>query len=238
MNGKLRNTFLLTVCIFLCGSADIGVVCRAAHPAPDLPVVELKATDESLPLILYVSGDGGYNAFSQGLLAKISSKGYGILALDARSYFWKAKTPQQLASDMASLLSNHLLNRHSQQIIVMGYSFGASVIPFMLNRFPGDLLDRVKMGVCISPGRFADFEVTLSTLLNNTKGNKNYPVVDESRKLTPLPIYFLFGQEENAETTRFFADAGVAVAVLPGNHDYGNDIGALSKKLLDIFRMK
>jgi len=234
MHRKLQSILLLYM--FLGGIAHGGGSCHATPTQQNLPVSEIKASDESLPLILYLSGDGGYNTFSQGLLAKISSKGYGILVLDASKYFWKAKTPAQLASDMALLLAKHLRNRHSQQVIVLGYSFGASVIPFMLSRLPSDVANKVERAVCISPGRFADFEVTLSTLLNNTKGNKSYPVVDESRKLTPLPVYFLFGQEEDPETTRFFIDASMHVTLLPGSHDYRNDVDALSRKLLDFFQ--
>lgn len=236
MNRKFRHMIFLPLCMLVAGMAEKGSTAAALPTEPDLPVTEVKASNESLPLILYLSGDGGYNTFSQGLVNKLSGKGYGVLILDARKYFWKAKTPQQLASDMTSLLTKYLRNRRAQQVIVMGYSFGASVVPFMLNRLPADLTNKVKAAVCISPGRFADFEVTFSTLVNNSQGNKAYPVVEESRKLSPLPIHFLFGRGEDVQTTRFFVDAGMSVVILPGNHDYGNDIDALSRKVLAFFQ--
>ncbi|SEL51281.1 AcvB/VirJ family lysyl-phosphatidylglycerol hydrolase [Parapedobacter koreensis] len=235
MNSRSHHTLFCALCIFLCNAAGARPDMLSKVPPQDLPVMEVKAANESLPLILYLSGDGGYNTFSQRLVAEISSKGYGVLVLDARNYFWKAKTPQQLAADMASLLAGRLQNPRSQQVFVVGYSFGASVIPFMLSRLPSELLAKVGMAVCISPGRFADFEVTLATLLNNSKGNEHYPVVEECRKLKTCPCYFLFGKDEDAGVTRSFIEAGMPVAVLPGSHDYRNDIGALSKKLLEIF---
>jgi len=238
MNAKLHRFCFYTACFFLCSFANLGVVCRAAAPADDLPLVEIKAADASLPLILYLSGDGGYNAFSRGLVTNISNKGYGVLVLDASKYFWSLKTPQQLASDITQLLTKHLANRTMQQVIVVGYSFGASVIPFMLTRLPHSVSEKVKMAVCISPGLFADFEVTLSTLLNKSTGNKNYPVLDECRKLGSLPCFFLFGKEENAQTTQSFIDAGTQVSVLPGSHDYRNDTGTLSRKLVALFAVK
>ncbi|MEO6932225.1 MAG: AcvB/VirJ family lysyl-phosphatidylglycerol hydrolase, partial [Chitinophagaceae bacterium] len=110
------------------------------NPAPpDLPVNIVNSTaDKSKPLIIYISGDGGWNSFSQGFTKQLASSGYPVVSLNANKYFWKKKTPAQAAADVTLLMNEYCRLWDRATVSIIGYSFGADVTPFVYNRLaPG-----------------------------------------------------------------------------------------------------
>ncbi|MET0243402.1 MAG: AcvB/VirJ family lysyl-phosphatidylglycerol hydrolase [Flavitalea sp.] len=53
--------------------------------------------------------------------------------MNAKSYFWVKKTPQQPAASLEKYLQQQLADRKNQEWIFAGYSFGADVMPFVIN---------------------------------------------------------------------------------------------------------
>src|SRR5215218_1638837 len=81
---------------------------QTAAPLASLPVNLVTSTTDSLkPLVLYISGDGGWNSFSQGFTKDLADKGYPVVSLNANKYFWKKKTPAQTALDAALLINEY-----------------------------------------------------------------------------------------------------------------------------------
>jgi len=50
----------------------------AAHAQNDLPLQYTDNSDTSKPLIVYLSGDGGMNGFSNSLIQSLNKKGYSF----------------------------------------------------------------------------------------------------------------------------------------------------------------
>src|SRR4051794_26793404 len=97
-----------------------------------LPVMEWKSASET-PFIFYISGDGGLNSFSTSLCKEINDGSYHIPALNAKSYFWDIFFKQKTAYDISAYLDNAFAARKNQQLVIAGYSFGADVVPFIIN---------------------------------------------------------------------------------------------------------
>ena len=60
----------------------------AAAQSSNLPIQVLKGSDASKPVIMYLSGDGGWNKFSTSFMSELNKHGYSIIGLNSRSYFW------------------------------------------------------------------------------------------------------------------------------------------------------
>src|SRR6185312_12738004 len=113
--------------------------------AQTLPLKEWGAPTHNKALIFYISGDGGFNRFSNELCTAINKEGFDVAAMDSKSYFWSKKTPAQTAEDISDFLSKKIARRPNQQIVLIGYSFGADVLPFVINRLPRNIVDKVKV---------------------------------------------------------------------------------------------
>ena len=189
----------------------------------------IKGSDTK-PLIIYLTGDGGMNKFSVGLTNGINSNGYSLLVLDSKSYFWKKKTPQQLANDVNSAVEAALRDHSFPGLIFMGYSFGADVTPFLVNRLTAALQAKTQQVVLLSPSAYSNFEIKLTDMFgwNSSKGADVVAEINSYSK----PMVLFFGKEENEFPQDKLNKKNKKVILLEGGHRYANDASKLTKQVL------
>src|SRR5574340_204120 len=111
MNKTIIHLVILSFALFVGPTAD----------AQSLPIKEWAGTTVN-PLVFYISGDGGFNKFSMSLCGALNKRGFDVVALNSKSYFWNKKKPEQTSSDINNYLSKKIAGRKSQEIIMIGYS--------------------------------------------------------------------------------------------------------------------
>ncbi|MEO6637288.1 MAG: AcvB/VirJ family lysyl-phosphatidylglycerol hydrolase [Ginsengibacter sp.] len=219
MNKKLLLLFMLSP--FLFSSKIVG---------QNLPIKEWAASTHDKPVIFYISGDGGFNKFSTALCQSLNKKGYDVFALNARSYFDDKKTPDQTTSDVKSYLYKKLAGRKNKQVILIGYSFGADVLPFILNRLPKNALD-VPVSFMMSSSGSTDFEIHWSDMFGgNTK--RNMDVVSEINRLSDENIVIINGSDEHDLAVNKISLKKYTHEVLPGGHHFDGDTEEITNVIL------
>ncbi len=122
-------------------------------------IITQSAVKGNLPIAFFISGDGGWTSFDQGVSDKLAEKGISVIGLDAQKYFWEEKNPQQTAKEI-SLVVEHFMQRWDKNsFVLVGYSFGACVAPFIANDFADSLKNTLKGVYCFSPDATGDFEI-------------------------------------------------------------------------------
>ena len=58
------------------------------------------------------------------------------MGVDSLRYFWSEKPPERVAADLARILRHYGEAWKAKQVALIGYSFGAGIVPFALNRLP------------------------------------------------------------------------------------------------------
>jgi type IV secretory pathway VirJ component len=192
--------------------------------AQDLHIDTLNSSDNNKPLILYMTGDGGMNAFSKSFVKQWNKHGYPIVALNIKSYLWDAKSPDKAASDITGLLRKYMRNWKRQRIVLVGYSLGADVLPFIQTRLEDDVKNQASHVVLISPSATTDFEVHL------VYGSKGQSVPAEINKLTK-PTLVIFGTSEKDVPDKSISNKNVTVIKFPGDHHYDNDLAYLVQQI-------
>ncbi len=104
------------------------------------------------------SGDGGWALLDRAVTAELAKNGLPTVGWDSLSYFWKARQPDQVALDLERVLRNYMTDWKKERIVLIGYSFGADVLPALANRLPRDLRDRVDLAVFLGLSDYAAFE--------------------------------------------------------------------------------
>lgn len=205
----------------------------------DLPLIVVPASFKSnLPLIFYVSGDGGWNDFSASFAKQLSQKGFTIIGLDARKYFWSEKTPQQATADISQSLNYYLKQFEKNNFILTGYSFGAGIVPFVASRLSEDLKLKLKSVVSLSPDLSADFEIHVSDMLGFKKDKEKYDVLAEEKKIAIYNPICFFGDKEDKPVTNAFKQAGLKTIILPGNHHYSDNYLLITTKFIEALNIK
>ncbi|WP_160713337.1 AcvB/VirJ family lysyl-phosphatidylglycerol hydrolase [Chitinophaga solisilvae] len=210
---------------------------RAQSPVSSLPVqVKPPPAGSTLPLILYITGDGGMKKFSVNMIAAFSQQHYPVVALNALKYFWNKKSPQQAAADVTALIQHYQAAWNSNNgIILIAYSMGADVLPFIFNHLPDAIAGKVQQLVFLSPSKVTDMEVHLSDMLGKS-GKKGMNVPAEINKITTKPVLLIFGESEKDLLLKDITLPHYRKLVLPGGHTYDEDANGVAGKIVEAMR--
>lgn len=222
----MRNPFIFLV-------PCIGLLI-ATGQTNDLPVKELHSSPQT-PFVFYISGDGGFNKFSTGLCDAIHTAGYSITAVNSKSYFWDKKTPEQTAKDVTVYLEKQFQARQNQQLILAGYSFGADVIPFIVNRMPDSLKKKLVSVIMLSPSASTDFEVHWSDIFGGTK-KRSMDVITETNKMGLQKTIIFFGTDEEKFPVKKIKLKNYHAEILPGGHHFDGHTEEVAKKMIVYFK--
>lgn len=176
------------------------------------------------PAILYISGDGGMNDFSNSLTGSLSKYGYAVQVINARNYFWKKKTPEQAAADIGLMLNKLPA---SQPIALIGFSFGADVLPFIIPKLPAGLQSRLRTLVLIAPSASTDFEIHLSEMLG-LHPDHPYQLVNGLNGLSIPKTLAILDAADTEFKPALIHLAGFSVIRLSGGHHFDGNADQLS----------
>lgn len=199
--------------------------------AGKLPITEWKAPNNDKPLLFYISGDGGLNKFSTGLCESFHQKGFDVVALNSRSYFYNKRTPEETANDISEYLSEKLAGRANPKVVFLGYSFGADVLPFVLNRLSKNIADEVEISFIMASSGSTDFEIHWLDMLGSGR-KRSMDVVSEINKIQNQKIVIITGSDDNNLDIKRISLNKYTLVVLPGGHHFDNDIDEIVQRIL------
>ena len=225
----LRRLVLL---FFFLRFSIFTLIAQESEPIRDLPLQYSDSHGSNSTLVIYVTGDGGWNSFNQSLVQELASRGYGVVALNSRKYFWSEKTPENFATDIETLTGYYLKEGKKSSVIIIGYSFGADVVSFLPSRISPVLLRLITKIVLISPSSSTDFVIRISDLVGDGENlNRKYKVAPEIEAVV-LPVICTFGMDEaKALKDGLKNKTNHTLIKLPGDHRYNNDFRAIIKQV-------
>ena len=196
----------------------------------------LKEWNTSLdkPLVFYISGDGGYTSFSEGVCATINKAGYMVASLNSKSYFDDKKTPRQTTDDFVNYLNDKINKRKDQQFILIGYSFGADITPFVVNLFPDSIKKKLISVILLSPSTSTDFETHVWDKLG-LKKKRSMNVVAEVNKLGAIKTTIILGNEDDDFPINNIKLKNYVHELLPGGHHYEGNTDEVGKTIMKYF---
>jgi len=213
----------------------INITVSRAQAAPDLSSYPLHVQykHSARPILVYLTGDGGWNSFSESLVQELQKNGYSTIALDTRKYFWNQKNPDQFARDLKVILSVYLKAWNKDSFAVIGYSFGADVAAFLPAHLSADFSLKLSSLILLSPGLSTGYVVKLKNLLNfGPTDREKYKVYPELLK-SKVPVWCVFGEDEDSDAvTTIKESARIHKLSIPGSHRYDDNIPVVAKAVL------
>jgi type IV secretory pathway VirJ component len=185
------------------------------------------------PIALFISGDGGWYSFEQSIADKLADDGIPTIGLDSKKYFWKRRTPEQTAEDITLSLKYYSKEWDKDRFILIGYSLGAEIVPFIINRMPQEMKGKIVSSVLLSPDISTDFEIHISNMLGMGNRQNTYNVADEINAMQPVPTLIIFGSGEKTEVPDHLKGKGATIKKIPGDHHYKFDIPLIIKTIKD-----
>jgi len=199
----------------------------------DLPLVEVHA---SIPgkdfLAVILSGDGGWAGIDREVAGALANQGVPVVGVNSLKYFWQPKTPDIAAADLGRILRAYLAAWKKDRVVLIGYSLGADVLPFMASRLPSELLNRVALITLLGPDTEADFEFHLTDWVGGKPRNSRL-VGPEAAKLEGKRLLCVYGEEESESLCPQLPGSLTRVVSLKGAHHFGGHYDSIADMILN-----
>jgi type IV secretory pathway VirJ component len=219
---------------FLTAFHSLEAQTHAALPPPpaslaDLPLVEVPAAAGHGDLFaVLLSGDGGWAGLDKDVAAALAAQGISVVGLDSLRYFWTARTPDSLAADLDRVLRYYTATWHKSHAVLIGYSQGADVLPFAVNRLPAASRSFVDRTVMMGLGENASFEFHFTNWLGTDSG---LPILPEVARLEAGKTLCFYGKDEGDSLCPKVPAGHVQAVQLPGGHHFDGAYDSLARRI-------
>src|SRR5665647_116807 len=222
------NMKIILFCVFLLTTYAFTLPVRKLKSVQDLPLQLSGTSGTNNKLVLYLTGDGGWNDFSQKLTHEFEKEGYGVVSLNTRKYFRNKRTPDFFAQDIEHLAQHYMSEWNKTSLIIVGYSFGADVTAFLPRRLSTALLSKMNHIALLSPSLSTDFVINLSDLIGDSKHKKRKYKLGPEINESSLPIVCIFGLKEDLHLKNILIKKeSLTIHEIPGSHHYKNNTALL-----------
>jgi type IV secretory pathway VirJ component len=218
----------------LLATTRAGLAATAAAPAglADLPLVEVPADKPGDLMAVIYSGDGGWRDIDKQLGEALAAAGVPVVGVDSLRYFWRERTPDEVGRDLAQIIDVYTARWKTPRVALVGYSFGADILPFAYNRLPAAARDRVAFVWLLGVESRPAFEFYVTGWFGGEPPADAPAVLPEVLRIPPGKVQCFYGDEEEDTLCRDPALAGVEVIQTTGGHHFDGDYDALAERVL------
>jgi len=206
---------------------------RRVKPLPqdvaDLPLTDIAPDgDFKQRVAIVLTGDGGWAGLDQGVAAALAAQGVRVIGLSTLKFFWQTRKPEEAAEAVARIIGHYSAEFPDARFALIGYSFGASLAPVVVNRLPDEARAKLDAQFMISPDDEAVFEIKVGDWFGNAKHEGALPIAPELAT-SKVPAFCIHGMDEDDSVCRTLDTKSATPLQLPGGHHYDGDYEGLGK---------
>lgn len=182
--------------------------------------------DAHRPLLLILSGEGGWRSFDQKLAGYFQEEGFWVGGIDCLKYFWKAQDDRRaLAADMrayARQLERAAGRAENSPLLLAGFSFGADLAPWIAggegwgSRIAGLLM--------LGPDAVGSLQFRLLEIMGFEEHDHIFQVSDALASIGKIPVVFIYGGADETTSAASLAEGASCpkkvVKVPEGDHHF------------------
>ncbi len=207
--------------------------------SPTVATIEQRLERMGLPLeyrwpagepsayVVFFSGDGGWATLDESVATQLASRGIAVVGLSSLRYFWREKTPAQVADTLRGLVA-----AVGRPVFVGGYSFGAEVISVALRQWSAS--ERAGLGglVLVGPGLSASFEIDPLDWIRSPVENAATRVAPAVRENMVPALCVVGADEADSACHALENNTSVRVVTLPGSHHFDGNYTAIAERIV------
>jgi type IV secretory pathway VirJ component len=197
---------------------------------PIVPVTPLPGAPASDTFAILLSGDGGWAGLDKEVAGALAAKGIFVAGVDSLRYFWSARTPAGLAADLDRMIDYYGHQLGKRKVVLVGYSQGADVLPFAVNRLSPATRSHVVLTAILGMSEHALFEFHMSSWVSDDdSGPATMPEVE---RISGAPVLCIYGAQEDDSLCPRLDPHKVVVVKLKGGHHFDGDYDSLARTIL------
>lgn len=216
---------LLFILLILSAAAARAAVpderCSARADIADLPIVTADAKTPSDRFAVMVTGDGGWRRIDRKITDRLRAAGIPIAGFIASDYYRQRRTPEESACALERVIRYYSIRWHRSKVLLIGYSRGADVLPFMASRLPSDIRDSTQLIALLGLQPAINFKYSpawnLSAYIHK---EPVFPVMPEVEKLRGQNVLCVFGAKEKDSLCHVLDKEAFKIVAEPGGHHF------------------
>ena len=191
----------------------------------DLPLIEIPVRERHGTLAVLLTGDGGWAAGDKGMADELKQNGIPVVGFVSPSYLQVPRTPSGAGRDLERLLGHYLAAWQCDHALILGYSRGADLVPFMVSRLPSTLRTHVTVVTMIGLSEEASFQYRPTDLFAAGLRFNDYPIEPEVGSLRGMHLICVSGEREHGSLCPTLDSGVVRIATHPGGHRLSREAG-------------
>jgi type IV secretory pathway VirJ component len=218
------------------GMYALALLAAGSHAAPpwrsrldpglsDLPLIEMPVQERHGTLAVLLTGDGGWAAGDKGMADELKKHGIPVVGFISPSYLQVPRTPTGAGRDLGRLLGHYLEAWQCDHVLIIGYSRGADMVPFMVSRLPSTLRARITVVAMIGLSEEASFQYRPTDLFAAGLRFNDYAIEPEVGRLRGMRLVCVSGEREHGSLCPALDSGQVHIATHPGGHRLSREAG-------------
>ena len=155
-----------------------------------------------------------------------------VIGWDSLHYFWSRKSPEQIANDLSMVIEAYTSRWGISKVALIGYSFGAGILPFAYDRLTQEARQRVVQISLLGFASTTDFEISIAGWLGEPASKDAAPTKPALVSIDPKMIQCFYGEDETDSVCPELESNGAEIIQVGSGHHFGGDYGALAQHIL------
>lgn len=201
-----------------------------------LTILDAKPTIDTMAVIY--SGDGGWRDIDKELGGYLQKQGIPVVGVDSLRYFWSERKPQEATDDLARIIQTYRHQWGVRHVLLVGYSFGADILPAIYDLLPEKDKSRVPMISLMALSHQADYKVSVEGWLGiQGEGSAGDPV-EYIKKMDASMVQCIYGKDDDDNACPALESLGANVIALDGGHHFDGDYEGLAQRILAMLKTR
>lgn len=201
-----------------------------------LTILETKPTMDTMAVVY--SGDGGWRDIDKEIGGYLQKQGIPVVGVDSLRYFWSERKPQEATDDLARIIETYRHEWGTHNVLLIGYSFGADILPAIYDLLPEKDKKRVALMSLMALSHKADYKVSVEGWLGiQGEGSAGDPV-DYIKKMDASMVQCIYGKDDDENACPALQGSGADVVGLDGGHHFDGDYESLAQRILSLLKTR
>jgi type IV secretory pathway VirJ component len=203
-----------------------------------LPLIELPVAKHPKAMAVLLSGDGGWRDLDKAIGEKLQERGVPVVGWDSLRYFWRRKSADQTAADLKSVLDYYRVKWGVEKVALIGYSFGADVMPVVYNKLPQNDRDRIALLSLMGLEPKAEWEIRVVGWFGARPSDEATLLAPEFARIPGSLVQCFYGAEEQEPGCLTLTDPRTEIIQTPGAHHFGHAYDEIATAIVEGLRRR
>lgn len=220
-----------------CGGVRVPVSASAPGETKRLPVRTIAAPPgaQGDVFAIVLTGDGPVRGLGHRVGEALARGGTPAAVWNSLRYYWNPRTPDEAAADLDRLVRHYADRWGRGRVVLVGYSMGADVLPFLVARLPPESRARVAGVVLLALAADATFEFRVEQWWTDTRAPTR-PTLPEVARLDGVPVVCAYGRGDPRTACPRLRGSGARVVELRGGHHFTGNHRRLKALVTEVAR--